>query len=218
MRRRFRRSCRATRGACCRRRDSRESAEIPRGMRWRERWSPMSSSGWVGGSGTRRRFALRAAGLIVFFAIPTRAEDGYRLWLRYDRIDDESLRRTYSERTRHISLQTPSGSESPTLVAAREELRTALEGMLGFAPTIETKSTDRVPALGDEGYSFKTTAHALEIKANSDVGVLYGAFALLRHLQTCQPLERLDVSDTLKISRRLLNHWDNLNGTIERGY
>ncbi len=48
--------------------------------------------------------------------------------------------------------------------------------------------------------------------------MLYGAFALLRHLQTHGSLDHLDLVSAPKIQRRLLNHWDNLNRWVERGY
>ena len=56
------------------------------------------------------------------------------------------------------------------------------------------------------------------IAANSDVGVLYGAFRLLRLIQTRQPIDRLDLADAPRLERRLLNHWDNLSRHVERGY
>ena len=49
-------------------------------------------------------------------------------------------------------------------------------------------------------------------------GVLYGAFALLREVQLRHPLAGLDLTSAPKISRRLLDHWDNLNRSVERGY
>lgn len=56
------------------------------------------------------------------------------------------------------------------------------------------------------------------IAANSDVGVLYGVFAYLRLVQTGQGVDKLDVLSTPKVNHRLLNHWDNLDGHVERGY
>jgi len=50
------------------------------------------------------------------------------------------------------------------------------------------------------------------------VGVLRGSFALLRHLQTHRALADLPSSSAPKIKRRLLNHWDNMDGSVERGY
>ena len=51
-----------------------------------------------------------------------------------------------------------------------------------------------------------------------EVGALYGAFHFLRLIQTLQPIDNLDVSQKPRLQRRLLNHWDNLDGSIERGY
>ncbi|MGN6375478.1 MAG: alpha-glucuronidase, partial [Sphingomonas sp.] len=56
------------------------------------------------------------------------------------------------------------------------------------------------------------------IAANRDVGVLYGAFAFLRELQTGQPIDHLDIASAPKVKLRVLNHWDNLDRTVERGY
>ncbi len=56
------------------------------------------------------------------------------------------------------------------------------------------------------------------IAANTDVGVLYGAFRLLQRLQTRQPIEDLSLVEAPRVRLRVLNHWDNLNRTVERGY
>ncbi|HEX6558331.1 MAG TPA: alpha-glucuronidase, partial [Longimicrobiales bacterium] len=56
------------------------------------------------------------------------------------------------------------------------------------------------------------------IAANTDIGVLYGVFALLRRMQLQQSLGHLHVSETPRVQLRLLDHWDNLDGTVERGY
>ena len=60
--------------------------------------------------------------------------------------------------------------------------------------------------------------HVIVVAANRDIGVLYGVFHLLRLLQTEEPLAALDVVSTPRYGLRLLNHWDNLDGTVERGY
>ena len=56
------------------------------------------------------------------------------------------------------------------------------------------------------------------ITANTDVGLLYGTFHLLRLVQTGQALQALDIRSRPRIQYRLLNHWDNMDGSIERGY
>jgi alpha-glucuronidase len=56
------------------------------------------------------------------------------------------------------------------------------------------------------------------IAAKTQAGVLYGTFTLIRLMQTGQPVSNLNLTDRPKYELRLLNHWDNLNGTVERGY
>ena len=56
------------------------------------------------------------------------------------------------------------------------------------------------------------------IAANSDVGVLYGVFAFLRELQTSKHISRLAIASAPKIQIRMLDHWDNLDRSVERGY
>jgi alpha-glucuronidase len=76
--------------------------------------------------------------------------------------------------------------------------------------------------LGEEGFIVRRWPSAKEsttvIAAKSDVGALYGVFAFLRHLQAHRPLLELDVCDAPKMQLRMLNHWDNLDRTVERGY
>ena len=59
---------------------------------------------------------------------------------------------------------------------------------------------------------------ATVIAANTDIGVLYGVFRLLQLLQTGQPIDAVSLVEAPRIRHRLLNHWDNLNRTVERGY
>jgi alpha-glucuronidase len=56
------------------------------------------------------------------------------------------------------------------------------------------------------------------IAANRDIGALYGAFALLRQLQTERSLRDIAIASAPRIQLRLLDHWDNLDGSVERGY
>ena len=58
----------------------------------------------------------------------------------------------------------------------------------------------------------------LLLTANEDIGILYGVFRVLRLMQIRQDLTGLHLVDAPKIQLRLLNHWDNLDRTIERGY
>jgi alpha-glucuronidase len=169
------------------------------------------------------RQVARAAALGLFMALTAciaRAEDGYRLWLRYDRVDDDALRAAYAAAARTVVLETPVGADSPALAAARDELSSGLRGLLGSTVSIAVeKAQAPSQASGDEGYAISRRGDdTIVISANRDAGVLYGAFALLRHFQSHGPLAGLAVASAPRIGRRILDHWDNLNRTIERGY
>lgn len=167
---------------------------------------------------------------------PARAEDGYRLWLRYEPVSDAGMRDAYRAALRSLLI---SGS-SPTLDAARDELQRGVRGLLGFdlpsvaelddgAVLLGTSASPGLAALrletsqlGHEGYLVKTVRERgrsiIAITGQTDLGVLYGTFALLRHLQLGRDLDHLELTGAPRIQRRVLNHWDNLNGFIERGY
>src|SRR5262249_53484888 len=76
--------------------------------------------------------------------------------------------------------------------------------------------------LGPEGFvirSIKREGRPVTVIASSgEVGVLYGVFYFLRLIETLRPISSLDVSEKPRLRLRVLNHWDNLDGTIERGY
>src|SRR5262249_44680100 len=76
--------------------------------------------------------------------------------------------------------------------------------------------------LGPEAYWLKTVRNGglnyTVVTGATDRGVLYGAFGLLRKIALKQPLADLDEVQSPSSPVRWINHWDNLNGTIERGY
>jgi alpha-glucuronidase len=76
--------------------------------------------------------------------------------------------------------------------------------------------------LGAEGFvirSGRLHGHPVTvIAANRDIGLLYAAFAFLRRMQAHEHIDNLDIRDAPAIPLRMLDHWDNLDGTVERGY
>lgn len=158
--------------------------------------------------------------LTIILAPFAYAEDGYRLWLRYEPVADATLRANYTQAISQIVLVTPNGTESPTLAAARSELALGLHGLLGHEIPITIEKATVAVAGGDEAYAIRLEQGEIArgvITANRDLGVLYGAFALLRQMQTARPVAQLATSSAPRIKRRMLNHWDNLTGTVERG-
>ena len=179
--------------------------------------------------------------VFIFFLLvfKLKAESGYDLWLRYKLIDNSSLLNAY--RSSITSVNIP--GTSPTLSVAKNELILGLEGLLGkkvlqqsglanaslVAGTPKSSSiisslslNERLALVGDEGFVIVTAKvnqkKIIVIAANSDIGVLYGVFHFLRLLQTEQNIQQLSIVSAPKIKHRLLNHWDNLNRTVERGY
>jgi alpha-glucuronidase len=173
---------------------------------------------------------LLACLVAALFALPAAAEDGYDLWLRYRPAPGNPL------------SELVTGAASPTLEAAQRELMRGLGGLAGGVITVVREpsqpgavlfGTPRSSALiaalplaleraGAEGYvirSVTVNGHAATvIAANSDTGVLYGAFHFLRLLQTRQDLQSLDLVSQPRTKIRVLDHWDNLDRHVERGY
>lgn len=161
--------------------------------------------------------------------VASQPDDGYRLWLKYDLINDAATRQAYQRSTQFIAIT----GTTPVLKTAAEELQTGLQGLLGKSVPIITNSSSRTGGIvltvasgpnasgqlrNDEGYEIASERNNLVVTGKTDAGVLYGAFALLRHLQTRQPIDKLSLTNSPKVKYRMLNHWDNVNGTIERGY
>lgn len=165
------------------------------------------------------------------------AEDGYDLWMRYRPVEQP-----WADRYRAALTQLVAGTASPTLLVAHAELERGLQGLLGVslvsvtgvsqdgALVIGTRRslpllaelTLSLPPPGSQGYAIRSTTsdghNVLVIAAEDDVGVLYGVFHLLRLMQTRQPLDRLELQERPAIQLRVLNHWDNLDRSVERGY
>ncbi|PPV05054.1 alpha-glucuronidase family glycosyl hydrolase [Xanthomonas bromi] len=175
---------------------------------------------------------LLCGGLLA--TVSARAQDGYDLWLRYPPLANAAQLRDSTSELVVVG-------DSPTLHAARNELERGLQGLLGRTPphvdavtrdgaiVLGAATAPQIAALklqtrqlGREGYLLRridVDGHRITaIVGGSDIGVLYGAFHLLRLLQTGQSLTALDVRASPRLQLRMLNHWDNLDGLVERGY
>ena len=73
---------------------------------------------------------------------------------------------------------------------------------------------------GDEGYAiyYKTDKSLLVIAADTDRGILYGVFAFIRQLQKGITPDKMKIAESPKMPFRMIDHWDNMYGDIERGY
>jgi alpha-glucuronidase len=165
------------------------------------------------------------------------ADDGYRLWLRYEQLPSSSVN-VYRDRIKSIAVQ----GQSPAFDAIRRELSLGCAGLLGTPVVVgdrgdasvivglpQTSSVIRklnwdaeLKGFGPEGYRIRNVRDAnrsfIVIASSTDIGALYGTFHFLRLLQTGQPLDRLQLDQSPRFKLRIINHWDNLDGSIERGY
>lgn len=175
---------------------------------------------------------------IVFQQV--KAEDGYRAWLRYEKVDSPELLSQYRNLFTNVILN----GDSPTTQAIQKELHVGLQGLLDneikFSSSLTENgnliigtpessehissavSASTLHSLQSEGYLIEQKIingnPSIIIAANTDLGLLYGVFHLLRMIQTHQILEDISITSSPKIEHRILNHWDNLNRLVERGY
>jgi len=163
--------------------------------------------------------------LVFFTGTTSKGDDGYRLWLRYDLLPK---RVSDSYRPRITELVVPGSSDTANEIRVPvasdvERDGAVLVGTPQSAPQISRLDLGQQLAhLGPEGFwihSSKINGHAVTVIASTrELRALYGAFNFLRLLQTLQPIDKLDISQKPKLQLRVLDHWDNLDGSIERGY
>ncbi len=181
--------------------------------------------------------------LMIWFGVTVpaaQAEDGYEMWLRYTPVSDARMLKAYQKQVSQIIVE----GNSPTLMAAKDELQRGLSGLLAKpvalsagkvsqhalvigtpenSPLIASLNlSERLATLDAEGYLLEQTRinkrDVTIIAANSDIGVLYGSFHFLRLIQTQQALAKISIASTPKLQHRVVNHWDNVNRLVERGY
>jgi len=180
------------------------------------------------------------AWLLLLFPAVIFPSNGYDLWLLYEKTADPSLLREYREAFGSILAH----ADSPTQEVARKELHKGLSGLLGQEPRFLSSGIpgpklivlkkeqlppqylgqlrEAIDSLGREGFLIRRLRSGdgivTIITAQEDPGLLYGVFHFLRLLQMQKPLAGLDTASSPKTNIRMLNHWDNLDRSVERGY
>lgn len=140
--------------------------------------------------------------ILLFLMIPLTvlAEDGSQLWLRFPAKNGVSADKIISK------------GNSPTLNIAKKELMNHWQGQ-----EIELRTDKSLKNLKG-GYTIKSVQNKLVISAEKEIGLLYGVYHILRLQQTKSAVTNLNITEKPSYDVRILNHWDNLDGTIERGY
>ena len=76
----------------------------------------------------------------------------------------------------------------------------------------------KVDDLEQEGYSLTPLENGFEIAGGSKNGLLYGVYRFLNRLAAGESMEQIREYSAPKVDYRIINHWDNMEGHIERGY
>ncbi len=155
------------------------------------------------------------------------------MWLQYNSIDGPDLQ-AYQKLFEEVALM---GSSS-IMEVIKEELNIAIKNMLHISPKIttnqkakivigninqlnellENKKKQEIESMSNEGYLLYFFEEQLYVVGKTDQAVLYGTFHLLRLIQLRRTLNTLNISEQPTNQLRMLNQWDNLDGSIERGY
>jgi alpha-glucuronidase len=178
--------------------------------------------------------------LILGISWSASAQKDYKLWLQYNKVSNSDLKLKYQSNIQRIVFQ----GNSETVTIATQELQSGLQDMLGNKIAVSTKLESNYDIIigsktslnseiqkaiesefnliNDEGFIIKSITvnnkSHIVISGKKDISVLYGVYNFLRLIQTNKSIDNLNIIDSPKINLRVLNHWDNLDRTVERGY
>jgi alpha-glucuronidase len=166
------------------------------------------------------------------------AENGADAWLRYAPLDEASAGPYRTSLPASIATCTT----TPVAQSAERELLRGIRGMLGRTLRVQSSVPKESAIVLGTLADLKQAAPQLHLEAQlppdaywittaslngipytvitaaNDRGVLYGAFAFLRKIALGESVERLDEKQSPHAPARWVNEWDNLDGSIERGY
>ena len=172
---------------------------------------------------------------LMFLPMLVGAETGADLWLRYSKLP-ESMATGYRKEARVLVV---TGNDATQQAAAGDPYgfeefvghnttlsKGVADGSIVLATSSDKIVKDLIPGglelSDDEAYVIRTVSvkkgKAILIAGRTTAGILYGTFDLLRRMQNGEDISNLDINEQPAYKLRLLNHWDNLNGTVERGY
>ncbi|MEK8215247.1 alpha-glucuronidase family glycosyl hydrolase [Paenibacillus sp. FSL L8-0463] len=166
----------------------------------------------------------------------TLADSGYNAWLSYPVLPQGSAYNQYVKWCRAVKV----AEMNNTVQAALQEWQRGIESMLGIKVSSEPDglciaigtfqggnelissvfAEDTLAKVGPEGFAIRSSEEhdCIAVGASSPAGVLYGVFHLLRLIGSLQSIEGLDEVVNPINGLRMINHWDNFDGSVERGY
>lgn len=187
-----------------------------------------------------KKNSLRLLALFFVISWTASAQKDYKLWLQYNKISNTQISAEYNTEIKGIV----SLGNSETAKVWLDELELGLSSMLGNKVAIKSKIEGEntvivgskselnseiqklvesdFEKINDEGFIIKSVVlknkKQIIITGKKEVGVLYGVYSFLRLIQMNKPIKNLNTIVAPKTTIRILNHWDNLDRTVERGY
>lgn len=186
------------------------------------------------------KFTYKFLLLSCFFSITKLfSQEDYKLWLQYNKIENTKTISSFANYSKGLCVL----GNSETLKVAEAELHNGIKSMLGLslkkvsqnipnsvliATTVNLTSEQQevckkeISELKEDGFVIKSITikakKQLLITAKTELGVLYGVFHFLKAIATEKEIKDASIVENPKIKVRILNHWDNLDGSVERGY
>ncbi|MHB8062170.1 MAG: alpha-glucuronidase family glycosyl hydrolase [Ruminiclostridium sp.] len=165
------------------------------------------------------------------------ASAGYNCWLGYHKLENPQLIKEYTK----WSTEVVSTQNSNIISNALTELTNGIKGIVGVNPIVSNDpvkasyiligifgegpaldsfiGTEERDKVGEEGFLIKLIKDDIMIIAGAtEKGLLYGVFSLLRLMQTETEIANISRIENPNNQLRIINHWDNIDGSVERGY
>ncbi len=127
-----------------------------------------------------------------------------------------------------VGFDTSDRTDASILASAADEIKRASSDIFGKEALITASTNsgtdgisivfDKTLNMTDGAYCINTRKNSVTIKAASSRGVLYGVFRTITLVRTGKLGENVEIKESPASSIRMLNHWDNPDGSIERGY
>ncbi|WP_051007543.1 alpha-glucuronidase [Amphibacillus xylanus] len=146
----------------------------------------------------------------------------YRAWLQYEPIEDQSYASNVSAYLKNVAVNLDCDE---IIDNALIEWQTALGSMLQMNSAVDVGSElDQGLILKldasyqEDTYTIDSSENLLTLTGGSSRAILYGIFHVLRLIQQRKSLDNLSIKETPKNKIRMINHWDDMDGSVERGY
>lgn len=195
-----------------------------------------------------RYFCLVWGVLLCVFCQPCHAEEPWTAWLTYSHVEPEKVFGPGAQIPEVVVAKTDSAVALTARMEVLDGMRTmfgktlssqgsvssknstragaivlgTIDGLKAEFPELSTETSAAKPTIGPEGFLLRSVLHHGSryylVAGKQEIGILYGVYALLREMAQEHDLSRLAESQTPAVAVRWVNQWDNLDGTIERGY